>query len=875
MFIKKQTHTKTKAQAMVEFALVLMLLLTLIFGILEAGRLLFIYASTVTAARQGVRYGSTTGLNNNNILYYRDCIGIRQAVKQIGFIAPYADSDIHITYDRGLDSNGNPIAIPQFAGKECDTINWSDPNNALRNGDRINVEVSVTWQPIVNFINLGPLTIRSKSARTILSNVSIEVTAAPQGWSGSGNAGLLFTVNPSNTDYSAVGQVITYTYTLRNTGTADLTAPFTVTDNKATVNCGGAPATLPPGQSFVCSGTYIITQADLDAGTLTNSSTASATGAPSSTVSTTILAAQNPSLNLAKSASPNIAATVGANVTYTYTLTNNGNVTLASPYNVSDNKINQISCPSTSNLAPGASTTCTATYSIKNSDINAGVVTNTATATAKFGTQTVTSNQASASVVTAPLKLTITASPATATQANQVITYTYTLQNNSGTTLTSPYTISDDKVTSISCSGAASPLANGASTTCTGTYTITQAMMDSGASITNTATATAKNGTQTVTSQSASATVTISQIKSLGLSVTANPSTATTLNTVVTYTYTLTNTGNVTLSPSYVITDDKASNITCNQPTATLLPAATKTCTGTRTINQTDLNDGSVVSHTTASAVFNSQYVTSSQQTTTVVTYNGPRLTLEIYPNVSAVTTGAGTAVYYTFYLRNTGNVTLASPYSVSVVGNKIPSVDCSIAGSQIAVGGAVSCFGTYTTTQADVNAGSLTIQATATAFNGAQAVTSAQAASTIPVSAPITCYVYHRLATQSPPSISYLSKAFQVTIYNSSSTQATIHIKTIRLFNLNQSTPAGQYIVNLTFNGSNIFTAGASYNYSPVTVNSPFVGDVSLAPGASKTLVVNFNKNYNRTNSEQITVEFEETGCPTLDTNNNSQVKP
>ncbi|MGE5251945.1 MAG: TadE family protein, partial [Bacteroidota bacterium] len=55
------TH-KSKAQAMVEFALALPILLLVVYGLLESGRLLFIYASVVTAARQAARYGSATGL---------------------------------------------------------------------------------------------------------------------------------------------------------------------------------------------------------------------------------------------------------------------------------------------------------------------------------------------------------------------------------------------------------------------------------------------------------------------------------------------------------------------------------------------------------------------------------------------------------------------------------------------------------------------------------------------------------------------------------------------------------------------------------------------------------------------------------------------
>ena len=75
-------------------------------------------------------------------------------------------------------------------------------------------------------------------------------------------------------------------------------------------------------------------------------------------------------------------------------MTNAGNVTLAGPFTVSDDKATDESCPATASLAPGASITCTATYTIGQADLDAGSVTNTATAT----NGTVTSNQDSETV---------------------------------------------------------------------------------------------------------------------------------------------------------------------------------------------------------------------------------------------------------------------------------------------------------------------------------------------------------------------------------------------------------------------------------------------------------------------------------------------
>ena len=61
MKMKKNFEGKKPAQAMVEFAIALPVLLLLLYGILEAGRLLFLYSTVVTASRQAVRYGSATG----------------------------------------------------------------------------------------------------------------------------------------------------------------------------------------------------------------------------------------------------------------------------------------------------------------------------------------------------------------------------------------------------------------------------------------------------------------------------------------------------------------------------------------------------------------------------------------------------------------------------------------------------------------------------------------------------------------------------------------------------------------------------------------------------------------------------------------------
>ena len=124
-------------------------------------------------------------------------------------------------------------------------------------------------------------------------------------------------------------------------------------------------------------------------------------------------------------------------------------------------------------MVPGAIKICTGTYTVTASDIDAGAINNTGTASALFGSQTFYSNSTSAAVITfsgARFKLGLTASPTTITQSGNSIVFTYTITNNGGKPLTSPYTINSSLLGSFNCAGT-SPLAPGTSTFCQNSFT--------------------------------------------------------------------------------------------------------------------------------------------------------------------------------------------------------------------------------------------------------------------------------------------------------------------------------------------------------------------------------------------------------------------
>ena len=189
---------KNKAQAMVEFAIALPILLMLLYGILEAGRLLFLYSTIVTASRQAVRYGSATGVGTGGVPRYQDCDGIRAAANKSDFLNAFdhTGSDIVITYDSGP---GTPL----LPFSPCDGSVDTGVTPSTANTTRINVEIKGDFFPIVP--KLVPFIERSvanndpilgESARTILVSISIAVTAPPQTWEASTPT---YTFTPTNT----------------------------------------------------------------------------------------------------------------------------------------------------------------------------------------------------------------------------------------------------------------------------------------------------------------------------------------------------------------------------------------------------------------------------------------------------------------------------------------------------------------------------------------------------------------------------------------------------------------------------------------------------------------------------------------------------
>lgn len=214
---------------------------------------------------------------------------------------------------------------------------------------------------------------------------------------------LTLTKNAQNSGdtFNTVGQLIIYNYVITNSGQTTLPGPVTITDDKQAVTCpdltsiGNSNGSLEPGESLTCTQSYSITQADLDAGLVTNSATASAGGVTSNLASLTIQLGQNKTLTLTKSANPSTYGQVGQAITYSYVIKNSGVVTLPGSFSISDNKVT-VTCsqPASGQLAPSEEMNCTATYIITQADMTANSVVNSATASGGGAT----SNPATATI---------------------------------------------------------------------------------------------------------------------------------------------------------------------------------------------------------------------------------------------------------------------------------------------------------------------------------------------------------------------------------------------------------------------------------------------------------------------------------------------
>ena len=556
------------------------------------------------------------------------------------------------------------------------------------------------------------------------------------------------------------GEAIRLTFTITNTSELGEKAGWSFTDTLAqdltavagsgTTDCANGAVSisadgtaisvngdLADGQAYCTATVDVITDDD---GTYLNNSDNITSFVGLNLPNPTTLTIDPPELQLTKTASPNTGLKVGQTVTYTLTVTDNGDVPVTD-ITVADTAFNghgtlsdigsctvgddpTIVANGHIDLQPDESATCTATYVVQQSDIdayasNSTSVVNSAVASGTApGGDEITSNTARSRIrfdVTPSLSLTKSANPSSGLAPDDTVAYTFDVTNDGPVNVTNIGITEvafggEGALSTISCD--ASSLVPGASTQCHATYKVTQADVDAGLAVNNTAKATGKDpADNSVTSPDSSAAFTPDQTASLSLSKVADPTSGVKADDTVSYTFTITNTGSVTVD-SLGINElsfggsGQLSAATCD---AMSLAAGESTqCHATYVATQTDIDGAVAISNTAKATGTNPQGGTVSSPNSVAQFTPDDTASLSLSKSVSPTTGLApGDTATYTFDVANNGSVTInnigINETSFGGTGT-LSAITCDA--TTLAPDASTQCHATYLVTQADVDAG-------------------------------------------------------------------------------------------------------------------------------------------------------------------------
>ncbi|WP_172976594.1 DUF11 domain-containing protein [Roseivivax sp. THAF40] len=587
--------------------------------------------------------------------------------------------------------------------------------------------------------------------------------------------------------FSAVGDTLNYSFTVTNTGNITITAPISVSDplieTQSAIVCDAPP--LAVGASLTCSGSYVVSQDDLDAGEVVNTADASVTqpvvpeapGAPTEVTATaasngvTVPATQSPALDVAKALSAQSAGTfdtVGDTISYDFTITNSGNVTLDGPFTVDDDRIGDDLPCDTGPLAPGGSVTCTHSYDVTQADLNAGEVTNVATGNTVYDGTPVISDEDSVTVTaiqTPEMSITkelVSATPDTFNPGT-VLDYTFTITNTGNVTVDGPISVDDSLIDAVSCEAPAGGLfLPDAELTCSAQYTILDGDIALG-SVNNIATANGTFDDAPVVSPADDAIYPVNAQPALTLVKDSDPSDVTyaEADDEITYTYTLTNNSSVAFDQDITITDDRFdAPFPCRPASEGVFGVGESfTCEAVYPVTQEDLDAGFVTNEAVANTVFapgtpNERPVSSNPAVKTVSADAEPALELEKVLSDAPAAATTGDVIEFTLTATNTGNQTISG---VTITDPLLPDLTCTLdevaapANVALAPDAALICTGTYTVTQANFDAQSLTNTGAVRGFDPTGADVEDEDSAEVPLATPAPVLTVVKSVTPTP----------------------------------------------------------------------------------------------------------------------------
>ena len=253
-----------------------------------------------------------------------------------------------------------------------------------------------------------------------------------------------------------LGETINYVITVENDG--NLTLTNVKIEDALTGNAGENAWTIDtfaPGETQTFETSYVVTEADVIAGKVVNNATGEAENPDPKKEETPVTPGEkedpvetpNPGLTVIKTSDKTGEVKLGDKITYTITVTNNGNVTI-SGVKLEDSLTGDDW--TLGNIKPGETVTKKTTYTVTEKDIIAGKVENHATATGKEpggkditgeGEKTVTTEESNPQI-TVTKETTSTPKNGKTYALGEKITYKITAKNTGNLTLTD-VTVSD------------------------------------------------------------------------------------------------------------------------------------------------------------------------------------------------------------------------------------------------------------------------------------------------------------------------------------------------------------------------------------------------------------------------------------------------
>ncbi len=420
---------------------------------------------------------------------------------------------------------------------------------------------------------------------------------------------------------------LVYSVVVENVGNVSLnnvTLVDELPDGNAAVLIGpvldaGLADVLDVGEAWEFSGSYQVTQADLDSGDpLVNTvrATADETGTDEVLDTAVTAVSSEPAMSVLKQVDLASIGSPGA-LNYTISVQNTGNVSLTGVVAVDtlpDGTVASLVGPLDDTGLPdqidvGETWAYAASYDVSQVEIDQGW--------ARVNVVEVTSNETGADAFSDSAQTTITQSPdfevsksvdAAAVSSPGPLNYEIVVENTGNTSLTD--LLFDDTLPDGTTASLTGPLVDdglpgvldvGERWTLTGEYVVTQDDVDAGTALTNTiSVSTAEAGQREDT-----AVTLVDQAPALQIVKVANESDYVAVDDVLTYSLTVSNTGNLVLSDIRV--EDlmaDAGSVTCDaDDVVELLPGEQLTCSASRTIVDSDIASTNVLNQATVDAL--------------------------------------------------------------------------------------------------------------------------------------------------------------------------------------------------------------------------------------------------------------------------------